>query len=169
MMEAVEGVTMLDWLATNSWVLWLALFLLLAIIEIVTLDLFFIMLSAGALAALFAGLLGTPFWAQVVVFCVVALLMVLFVRPVALRHLNRGPADLRTNVERLIGETAMTLEAVTDSSGTVKIGGDTWSARSSDGSQIPAGQRVQVARIDGATAVVAPAAGTSRDIGAGEA
>lgn len=160
---------MLDWIVTNSWVFWLAMFLLLAIIEIVTLDLFFIMLSAGALAALFGGLLGGPFWAQVVIFCVVSLLMILFVRPVALRHLNRGPADLRTNVERLIGETAMTLEAVTDNSGTVKIGGDTWTARSSDGSQIPAGQRVQVARIDGATAVVAPAGGAFNDNEVGEA
>ncbi|NKX49657.1 NfeD family protein, partial [Arthrobacter deserti] len=64
---------MLDWLVTNSWVLWLALFLLLAMVEIMTLDLFFIMLSAGALAALFAALVGAPFWAQVVIFCVVAL------------------------------------------------------------------------------------------------
>ncbi|MFD1211524.1 NfeD family protein [Arthrobacter sp. GCM10027362] len=160
---------MLDWLVANSWVLWLALFLLLAIVEMMTLDLFFIMLSAGALAALFAGLLGGPFWAQVVVFCVVALLMVLFVRPVALRHLNKGPAELRTNVERLIGETAMTLEAVTDHSGLVKIGGDTWTARSRDGSLIPAGQRVEVAGIDGATAVVAPAGKTLTDYEAGEA
>jgi membrane protein implicated in regulation of membrane protease activity len=163
MMEVLEGETMFDWLVSNSWVLWLALFLLLAIIEIMTLDLFFIMLSAGALAALIAGLLGGPFWAQVVIFCVVSLLMVLLVRPVALRHLNRGPADLRTNVERLVGETATTLEAVTDQSGMVKIGGDTWTARSSDGSLIPAGQRVEVARIDGATAVVAPARKTLND------
>jgi membrane protein implicated in regulation of membrane protease activity len=160
---------MLDWIITNSWIFWLAMFLLLAIIEIVTLDLFFIMLSAGALAALFGGLLGGPFWVQVVIFCLVSLLMILFVRPVALRHLTKGPTDLRTNVERLIGETAITLEAVTDSSGTVKIGGDTWTARSSDGSQIPAGQRVQVARIDGATAVVAPAGGAPNDNEVGKA
>jgi membrane protein implicated in regulation of membrane protease activity len=169
MMESAEGETMLDWLVANSWVLWLGVFLLLAIIEIMTLDLFFIMLSAGALAALFAGLLGGPFWAQVVVFCVVSLLMVVFVRPVALRHLNRSPADVRTNVERLIGETARTLEAVTDHSGTVKIGGDTWTARSSDGTPIPAGQPVRVTRIDGATAVVAPAGGLLNDNEAGEA
>ncbi|NKX53965.1 NfeD family protein [Arthrobacter mobilis] len=160
---------MLDWLVANSWVLWLGLFLLLAIVEMMTLDLFFIMLSGGSLAALAAGLFGSPFWAQVVVFCLVALLMVLFVRPVALRHLNRGPADLRTNVERLIGETATTLEAVTDHSGLVRIGGDTWTARSSDGSLIPAGQRVEVARIDGATAVVSPSGKPLNNYEAGEA
>jgi membrane protein implicated in regulation of membrane protease activity len=116
-----------------------------------------------------AGLVGSEFWVQVLVFCVVALLMILFVRPVALRHLNRGPVHLRTNVERLIGESAMTLEAVTDHSGMVKIGGDTWTARSSDGSLIPPGRRVEVARIEGATAVVSPAGTTLNDNQAGEA
>ncbi|EMY35596.1 membrane protease regulatory membrane protein [Arthrobacter crystallopoietes BAB-32] len=149
---------MLEWLVTNSWVLWLALFLILAIVEIMTLDLLFIMMSSGALVALFTALLGWPFWLQVVVFCVVALLMVLFVRPVALRHLRRGPREQATNIERLIGEQALALETVTDHTGMVKIGGDTWTARSSDGSAIPAGARVAVERIDGATAVVYPTA-----------
>jgi membrane protein implicated in regulation of membrane protease activity len=153
-----QGEPMLEWLVINSWVLWLALFLILAIVEMMTLDLFFIMMSFGALIALFTALLGWPFWIQVVVFCVVALLMVLVVRPVGLRHLRRGPRDQATNVDRLIGESAMALEPVTDHSGMVKIGGDTWTARSSDGSAIPAGARVAVARIEGATAVVYPAA-----------
>ncbi|MGW6173095.1 NfeD family protein [Arthrobacter sp. NPDC055138] len=147
---------MIEWIVANSWVTWLVVFLILAIVEMVTLDLFFIMMSSGALVALFAALLGLPFWLQVVIFCVVALLMVLFVRPVALRHLHRGPRDLATNVDRLIGESAIALESVTDHSGVVKIGGDTWTARSADGSAIPAGQRVSVARIEGATAVVTP-------------
>ena len=117
---------MIEWIVANSWVTWLVVFLILAIIEMMTLDLFFIMMSSGALVALFAALLGLPFWLQVVIFCVVALLMVLFVRPVALRHLHRGPRDLATNVDRLIGESAIALESVTDHSGVVKIGGDTW-------------------------------------------
>ena len=95
---------MIEWIVANSWVTWLVVFLILAIIEMMTLDLFFIMMSSGALVALFAALLGLPFWLQVVIFCVVALLMVLFVRPVALRHLHRGPRDLATNVDRLIGD-----------------------------------------------------------------
>jgi membrane protein implicated in regulation of membrane protease activity len=147
---------MIEWIVANSWVTWLVVFLILAIVEMMTLDLFFIMMSSGALVALFAALLGLPFWLQVVIFCVVALLMVLFVRPVALRHLHRGPRDLATNVDRLIGESAIALESVTDHSGVVKIGGDTWTARSADGSAIPAGQRVSVSRIEGATAVVTP-------------
>ncbi len=146
---------MFDWLVQNTWVLWLALMLGLAAVETLTLDLFFLMLSVGALAGVAAALAGAAFFIQVVVFCVVSLMMVLLVRPVAIKHLKRGPADQLSNIDRLVGERALTLEPVTGLSGTVKIGGDTWTARTNDGSYLPAGERVTVSRIDGATAVVA--------------
>ncbi|GAB3540948.1 NfeD family protein [Arthrobacter tecti] len=145
---------MFDWLIQNTWVLWLVLLLGLAAVETITLDLFFIMLSMGALAALIASLAEAAFFIQVLLFCVVSLLMVLLVRPVALRHLKLGTKDQRTNIDRLVGEDALTLEPVSGLSGTVKIGGDTWTARTADGSSLPAGERVSVSRIDGATAVV---------------
>lgn len=145
---------MFEWLADNGWVLWLILFLGLAAIESITLDLLFLMLSSGALAALVATFLGAPFVLQVVLFCIVALLMIVLVRPIALKHLKKGPREQRTNIERLVGEAALTLEPVTGHSGRVKIGGDTWSAKTADGSSIEAGQRVSVSRIDGATAVI---------------
>jgi membrane protein implicated in regulation of membrane protease activity len=120
-----------------------------------TLDLFFIMLGGGALAGLLADFAGAELWLQIVVFCVVSLLMIAFVRPVALKHLRKGPADQRTNVDRLIGESALVMETVSTSSGLVKIGGDVWSARSENG-VLNAGQRVVVSAIEGATAVVVP-------------
>ncbi len=151
---------MLDWLMENTWILWLVLLLGLAAVETLTLDLFFIMLATGALGGLVASLAGAAFFVQVVIFCVVSLLMILLVRPVALKHLKAGPHEQRSNIDRLVGESALTLEPVTGRSGTVKIGGDTWSARTSDGSSVPAGERVSVSSIDGATAVVS---GTSTD------
>lgn len=146
----------MEWLLDNGWLLWLVLFLGLAAVETLTLDLFFIMLSVGALAALVATFAGAGLVLQIVVFAVVSLLMILVVRPVAVRHLKKGPADHLDNVDRLIGAAAVALEPVTAHSGTVKIGGDTWTARSVDGVALPAGTRLAVARIDGATAVVGP-------------
>lgn len=146
----------MDWLIANGWVLWLVLFLGLAAVETLTLDLFFLMLSVGALGALVAALAGAGLVLQIVVFAVVSLLMILLVRPVAVRHLTRGSADQLNNIDRLVGAAALALEPVTAHSGTVKIGGDTWTARSSDGTALPAGTRLSVARIDGATAVVEP-------------
>lgn len=153
----------MEWLLDNGWVLWLVLFLGLAAVETLTLDLLFIMLSVGALAALIATFAGAGLVLQVVVFAVVSLLMILLVRPVAVRHLKRGPADQLNNIDRLVGAAALALEPVTAHSGTVKIGGDTWTARSADGAPLPAGTRLSVARIDGATAVVEPAAARDAD------
>ncbi|MBQ1442715.1 MAG: NfeD family protein [Renibacterium sp.] len=146
---------MFEWLFDNGWALWLILFLVLAVIEMLTLDLFFIMMSVGALAALIADVLGAPLWVEVIVFCVVALAMIFFVRPIALRHLHKGPGELRTNVARLIGHPAVVIAPVSADAGQVKIGGDIWSARSKDGVPLPAGTDVEVVSIDGATAVVA--------------
>ena len=152
----------MEWLLDNGWILWLVLFLGLAAVETLTLDLFFLMLSVGALAALVATFAGAGLVLQIVVFAVVSLLMILLVRPLAVRHLRKGPADQLNNIDRLVGATALALEPVTAHSGTVKIGGDTWTARSADGAALPAGARLSVARIDGATAVVEPAAGPDR-------
>lgn len=157
-----KGETVFEWLGENWWALWLTAFLAFAVIEMITLDLFFIMLGGGALAALAADFAGADGWLQIVVFCVVSLLMIAFVRPVALSHLKKGPAEQRTNVDRLIGEQAVVMEAVSADGGLVKIGGDIWSARS-DAGVLPAGQKVVVSAIDGATAVVsAPPAVTGQ-------
>ena len=151
---------MFEWLGENWWALWLTVFLAFAVVEMLTLDLFFIMLGGGALAGLVADFAGADFWLQIVIFSVVSLLMIAFVRPVALRHLHKGPAEQRTNVDRLIGQSALVIEAVSGTSGLVKIGGDVWSARSTSG-VIDPGATVQVTRIDGATAVVASTAESS--------
>jgi membrane protein implicated in regulation of membrane protease activity len=147
----------MEWLLANGWVLWLVLVLGLAAVETLTLDLFFIMLAAGALAALVATFVGAGIVLQIVVFSVVSLLMILLVRPIAVRHLRKGPADQQNNIERLVGAAATALEPVTAYSGTVKIGGDTWSARSAHGTPLPEGTKLSVSSIDGATAVVEPA------------
>jgi membrane protein implicated in regulation of membrane protease activity len=145
---------MFEWLGSNWWALWLTVFLAFAVVEMLTLSFFFIMLGAGALAALVADFAGADLWLQIVVLCIVSLLMIAFVRPIALKHLRKGPAEQRTNVDRLIGQSALVMEPVSARAGLVKIGGDVWSARS-DAGIIDAGQTVQVTRIDGATAVVA--------------
>jgi membrane protein implicated in regulation of membrane protease activity len=150
---------MFEWLAANWWALWLTVFLVFAVVEMLTLDLFFIMLAGGALAGLLADFAGADLWLQIVGFCVVSLLMIGLVRPVALKHLRKGPADQRSNIERLIGESALVMEAVSASGGLVKIGGDVWSARSESGVLAP-GQQAVVSAIDGATAVVAPQPGS---------
>ncbi|WP_104091573.1 NfeD family protein [Arthrobacter sp. GMC3] len=145
---------MLEWINDFGWIIWLTVFLLLAVAEMLTLNLYFILMSVGALAALATFLFHGELWLQIAIFCVVALATTVLIRPLALAHLRRGPADQLSNVDRLIGHHAVVLEAVSSSSGLVKIGGDVWTARIRTGTEIPVGEDVEVAAIDGATAIV---------------
>ncbi|MGO2540694.1 NfeD family protein [Specibacter sp. AOP5-B1-6] len=145
---------MLEWINDFGWIIWLTVFLLLAVAEMLTLNLYFILMSVGALAALVAFLFHAELWLQIVIFCVVALATTVLIRPLALAHLHRGPADQLSNIDRLIGHKAVVLETVGLAGGLVKIGGDIWTARITGGSELPVGSAVEVDAIDGATAIV---------------
>ncbi len=126
----------------------------LIVLEVLTVNLIFIMLAGGAIAASVLALLSVGASAQFGVFAVMSLLLVGFVRPVALRHL-RIPASLRTGVDALSGQEAVVVEAVNARDGRVKIGGEVWSARSYDPSvEHDVGEVLHVIEISGATALV---------------
>ena len=133
--------------------MWFAAAGVLLIVEILTVDLLFASLAFSALLAAGANALGYGVAIQGVVFGVGAVSSLMFLRPIALRHLKKKPADHATNVEALIGAPAVTLSAVTELEGLVKLSGETWSARSNKG-EIESGARVEVVAIEGATAVV---------------
>ena len=133
--------------------MWLAASGVLLVVEMLTVDLLFASLAFSALLAAGASALGFNGVVQGVVFGVGAVGSLLFLRPIALRHLKKKPADHATNVEALVGAPAETLSEVTENNGLVKLSGETWSARSNKG-EIESGARVEVVAIEGATAVV---------------
>lgn len=125
----------------------------LLVVEMLTVDLLFASLAFSALLAAGASAAGFDVVVQGVVFGVGAVGSLLFLRPVALKHLKKKPADHATNVEALIGAPAIALTKVTENEGLVKLSGETWSARSFN-DDIENGTRVEVVAIEGATAVV---------------
>jgi membrane protein implicated in regulation of membrane protease activity len=135
-------------------VLWVLVAVVLAVGEVLTLTFF---LGAIALAAVLAGLLslaGVGIIVQLIAFIAGAGASVLLLRPIARRHL-RTPAALRTGTAALVGARAIVLERVDIDGGQVKIGGEVWSARAFFEDQvIEPGHRVEVAKTDGATALV---------------
>ncbi len=133
--------------------MWLAASGALLVVEILTVDLLFASLAFSALLAAGANALGFNVVVQGIVFGVGAIGSLMFLRPIALRHLKKKPADHATNMEALIGAPAMTLSAITEQDGLVKLSGETWSARSNTG-EIEVGSQVEVVAIEGATAVV---------------
>ncbi|GAA2956696.1 NfeD family protein [Glutamicibacter bergerei] len=150
--------TTAEWIVSNAWVIWLALFLLLAIIEMISLDLYFIMLGVGSLGGVAVALLDGPVWLQVVIFCLLSLLMIFLVRPIAIKHLKKSPEGFRTNIERLIGQDALILEPTSRLSGSAKIAGEIWTARAeANAATMLPGSYAVVSRIQGATAYLNPA------------
>jgi membrane protein implicated in regulation of membrane protease activity len=140
----------------GSWIVWLVLAALLGVAEVMTTTLAFGLLAVAAgVAAVVGGVgLGLPF--QIGAFAVAAAAGLGVVRPLAVRHIRQPPL-LRTGTSALVGRSATVLEEVTAQGGRIRIGGEVWSARSYDESQVvPAGSTVDVFAIEGATALVHP-------------
>ncbi|MFV0427642.1 MAG: NfeD family protein [Beutenbergiaceae bacterium] len=140
-----------------GWLWWWGTALALGVVEILTVDLTFLMLAGGAFAGGLTGALGAPFWLQLVVAVVVAVLLLVLVRPIAVQKLQANTPQDMTNVAAHVGRTATVVADVTERSGRVKLAGEVWSARAATSGQVlPVGTTVLVTKIDGATAVVAP-------------
>jgi membrane protein implicated in regulation of membrane protease activity len=136
-------------------VLWLIAAVLLAIGELLTPGLFF--LGPVALAAVGAAItagIGGGIVLQLIVFIAVSLASLAFLRPIARRHLHM-PALTRTGTAALVGTKAVVVKRVDANGGLVRIGGEEWSARAFfEEQRLEPGARVEVAKIEGATALV---------------
>jgi membrane protein implicated in regulation of membrane protease activity len=139
----------------RAWLIWLIVSVGFVIAEIFSLDLVLIMFAAGALAAAGTAAVVDNLFIQALVFAIVSVLALVVVRPLAQRRLQNTTDEHRMGIEALKGSTAVVLELVDEHSGLVKIGGEEWTARVFDATQVlEPGQQVQVIDIKGATALV---------------
>lgn len=157
---------MLETITTYASIFWLALILIFVIIEVTTVDFTFLMLAIGSAGGLVVGLFGAPWWAQVIVAGVLALILLFVLRPALQRALKRGGDSTPTNVEALLGLNGTVTTAFVGGQGHVKLAnGEIWTAKLSQSSgDLPVllGERVVVTAIDGATAVVLPVERTAK-------
>ena len=138
-----------------AWLAWAIAAVLLAVGEMLTPGLFFLgPVAVAAVTAALAAVFGAAVWLQLVVFGAGAAASLAILRPIAKAHLHLPPA-LRTGTAALEGAHATVLERVDADCGLVRIGGETWTARPySPGEVFEAGVQVEVAKIEGATALV---------------
>ena len=140
----------------ESWIVWLVLAAALGVAEIMTTTLAFGLIAVGAVVAGVVGVAGGGLPFQLIAFGVASAAGLGVVRPIAVRHIKQPPL-LRTGTSALVGRSAKVVEEITDDGGKVRIGGELWSARPYDESQvIPVGSSVDVFAIEGATALVHP-------------
>lgn len=138
-------------LQTTMVIVWVAIIVLAAIVEAMTMDLSSIWFSVGAIFALIVTLFNGDIIIQVIVFIVASVALLLTVRPAFKEYMKKN--EIKTNADSLVGKTAVCTEAITpDDRGEVKIEGKIWTAISNE--EIPVGEKVTVLAIKGVKLVV---------------
>jgi len=133
------------------WWIWILLGFLLLVAELLTpggLYLLFFGVAAvvvGLLAGL--GLAGPP-WMEWLLFSLVSVVALSLFRRPLLKRLR--PAAMGTEVDSLVGETAVVLEDMpADAIGKAELRGSAWRARNVGKDALIRGQRCTVERVDG--------------------
>ncbi len=144
-------------MADHAWAAWLIAALVLAGVEMMSLDLVLLMLAVGAAAGAVTAALGAPFVLDMAVAAIVSVAMLGAVRPSVVKRLHAGPS-LTTGHAALVGRTGVVVTSVDDETGQIRLAGELWTARAYDPDMVlEPGTKVSVFEIDGATAVVYPA------------
>lgn len=140
--------------STALTVIWIVLLVLFLILEGVTVQLVSAWFALGALCALLANLCGVGVVWQVVLFLVVSAICLIATRPLVKKM--TATKIQKTNADRCIGAEAVVLEEINNlkSTGLVKTMGNTWTARSADGSVISKDAVVTVQKMDGVKLIV---------------
>ncbi len=139
-----------------AWLIWLAIAAVLGTAEIITLTVAAGLVAVAAVIAAIVAGVGGNIEMQSAIFATASFGSLAAVLPVVRRRAatRRG---YRSGVDALLGRTAVTLTQVDAVCGTVRIGGEIWSARTYDETQVIAeGTRVSVYEIDGVTALIYP-------------
>jgi membrane protein implicated in regulation of membrane protease activity len=143
----------------ESWeiVFWAVLAALAFVGELLTVSLFLLFFSFGAVVGLVAALLGFGIAAQAVGFLAASLLSLAVLRPTFLRRLTLEGGEGYRRHRGITGESAVVTEEIeAGGKGMVRVGsGEFWTARSlHPDEKIERGTRVRVLDTDGITALV---------------
>ena len=135
------------------WIFWLVVAVLFLIVEFATVELVSVWFSGAAIVSMIISLCGLSLEWQILAFCLVSILLIVFTRPIVAKHLKRN--ESKTNVDTLIGEVAtVTKDILPDDRGEVKIKGQYWLAISSTNEKIEANKKVSILAIEGAKLIV---------------
>ncbi|MDR1734111.1 MAG: NfeD family protein [Oscillospiraceae bacterium] len=135
-------------------IIWLIVTVASVILEALSMQLFSIWFAVGGLAAVISNLVGANIQVQAVLFVVVTGAALIATRPLV-KHLLLS-RSVPTNSDMVIGQVGTVVEAISnlESKGIVKVGGQEWTARSEDGSDIPEGNAVNILRVEGVKLIV---------------
>lgn len=134
---------------------WLILLIVFLIVEATTVSLVSIWFAGGSIIGLIAAALHAPWWLQILLALITALILLYFTRPIAVKYFNKD--RVKTNVESLIGKQAIVISEINNLQGIgqATVGHQQWTARSvEDGVIIPVGAVVVIEEIKGVKLMV---------------
>lgn len=136
-----------------DWFLWLWLGMIIAtlLLEFATSDMVAIWFTLAAVPSFILSLVGVSEVIQIIVFIVVSLGLLLLTRPLVMKYFKTN--EIKSNVDALIGKTALVTKAITaDSIGRVKVGSNDWSAISNH--EVAVGEHVRILDVEGVKLIV---------------
>ena len=132
---------------------WVAVTIICVVIESLTLALTTIWFGISAFVLVFLAFTPLPFVAQVFIFVALALVLLIFTRPVVKKKLSQK--QIATNYERVIGQIAVVTKKITAlDKGAVKINGMEWTAAVKEDLVLEKGSKCIIEEIAGVTAYV---------------
>ena len=142
----------------DAWVIWVVAAVVLLIAEATTSAFIALYFGLAAIAAAAVALSGLGVVVQLIAFAALSVGSLTVTRP-ALKRAIGSTSLHRTGVDAMQGRIGVVTRAIGElESGLVKVGGETWTARSFyDEEPIAEGSRVEVIKIEGVTALVVPA------------
>ncbi len=138
-------------------VVWLVLLVVLIVIELATMGLTTIWFACGSLVAAIASGFGAPIYVQLILMVVVSVIMLMFTRPVAMKHFNNDRE--KTNVEAMAGRKAIVTGDINniEGIGQVSVSGQLWTARAENDSMfIKKASVVEILSVSGVKLIVRP-------------
>jgi membrane protein implicated in regulation of membrane protease activity len=143
---------------------WVIVAIVFAIAEVMTVALFAVFITVGALGAAVVSLLGFNLLVQAIVLGVIGVVGILVARPYLVDRLHIGgrPA-LRSGADSMVGQQTLLIEPIggLEQPGHVKIAGELWPALTEDGTALPASTPVIVTALRSTVLIVRAISATS--------
>ena len=135
---------------------WLCAMIVFLVLEASTVCLVSIWFAIGSLGALIAEVLGAPGWVCILIFLILSAALLACLRPFVKKFIK--PKITATNTDAIIGSAGYVTEDIDNliACGQVKLGGMTWSARSTSGDPIGKDTKITVDKIEGVKVFVSP-------------
>ena len=134
---------------------WLAVMIILIVIEIITVGLTTIWFAGGAIVAMIVSALGGGTVLQISMFLAVSFVLVVFTRPIALKYITSK--RVKTNYEGIIGKIVRITQDVDNINGTgcAVVNGQEWTVRAADDDRkLATGSLAKLVNISGVKLIV---------------